>query len=225
MNRQMRENRFAHASRPASARPDAGALPPRLIAGDLARWVRLPRLATRERLVPVRVQTTVEIPGSAVYEDFFGVRLTRSDVDGVTFSTKDALRPFLTASEAMWSIFEPELRHRMADLDRHATTSEKVRASLTETLASGRYRLDDVASRLAVSPRTLQRRLRTEGTTFQQVLDAVRQDLAGSYLARSDFSNDQIAFLLGYEDPSSFFRAFRAWTGRTPEASRALASR
>ena len=208
-----------------AALPEVGTLPPSLIAGELAWWVHMPRLATRERLVPVRVQTTVEIPASDVYEDYFGVRLTRSNVNGVTFSSKDALRPFLTASDAMWSIFEPDLRHRMADLDRRATTSEKVRASLTESLASGRYRLEDVASRLAVSPRTLQRRLRTEGTTFQQVLDAVRHDLAGSYLARSDFSNEQIAFLLGYEDPSSFFRAFRAWTGRTPEASRALASR
>lgn len=49
--------------------------------------------------------------------------------------------------------------------------------------------------------------------------------MAGSYLARSDFCDEPVAFLLGYEDPSSFFRAFRAWTGRTPEASRALASR
>ena len=206
-----------------AAQPDVGALPPSLMAGELAWWVHMPRLATRERLVPLRVQTTGAIPGSDAYEDFFGVRLTRSDVDSVTFSASDALRPFLTASDAMWSIFEPELRQRMADLDRNATTTEKVRASLLETLAGGRCRVDDVASRLAVSPRTLQRRLQDEGTSFQQILDAVRKELAGSYLARSDFSNEQIAFLLGYEDPSSFFRAFRAWTGRTPEASRALA--
>jgi len=207
-----------------AAQPEVGALPPSLIAGELAWWVHMPRLATRERLVPTRVQTTVALPGSDLYEGFFGVQLTRSNVNSVTFSANDALRPFLTASDAMWSIFEPELRHRMADLDRHATTSEKVRTSLMETLASGRYRVDDVASRLAVSPRTLQRRLREEGTTFQQILDAVRKDLAGGYLARSDFSNEQIAFLLGYEDSSSFYRAFRTWTGRTPEASRALAS-
>jgi AraC-like DNA-binding protein len=203
------------------ALPEYGDLPPSLITMELAWWVHVPRLATREHLVPLSVHTTVDIPEKAVYEDYFGVHLTKSDFDGVTFSAQDAERPFLTASDAMWSIFEPELNQRMQDLAQDATHTDRVRACLMEIVASGQYSVGDVASRLAVSPRTLQRHLRQEGTSFQQVLDGLREELARSYLARSEYSNGQIAFLLGYEDPNSFFRAFRAWTGQTPAVVRA----
>jgi AraC-like DNA-binding protein len=197
-----------------------GALPPSLIATELAWWVHMPRLATREQLVPLSVQTTVDIPEKAVYEDYFGVSLTKSDFNGVTYSVRDAKRPFLTANDAMWSIFEPQLNQRMQDLLQNATYTEKVRACLMEILASGQYNVDDVASRLAVSRRTLQRHLRSEGTSFQQVLDGLREELARHYLAKSAYSNGQIAFLLGYEEPNSFYRAFRTWTGQTPDVVR-----
>jgi AraC-like DNA-binding protein len=203
------------------ALPEYGDLPASLIATELAWWVHMPRLATREHLVPLSVNATVDIPQKAVYEDYFGVRLTKSDFNGVTFSAQDAACPFLTANDAMWSIFEPQLNQRMQDLTQNATYTEKVRACLMEIIASGQYNVGDVASRLAVSPRTLQRHLRKEGTSFQQVLDGLREELARNYLAISEFSSGQIAFLLGYQDPNSFFRAFRTWTGQTPEVVRA----
>ena len=203
------------------ALPEYGDLPGTLVATELAWWVHMPRLATREHLVPLSVHTAVDIPEKAVYEDYFGVRLTTSDFNGVTFSAKDAERPFLTASDAMWSIFEPQLNQRMQDLAQNATYTEKVRACLMEIMASGQYSVGDVASRLAVSPRTLQRHLRQEGTSFQRVLDGLREELARHYLAKSEYSSGQISFLLGYQDPNSFFRAFRAWTGQTPEVVRA----
>jgi len=110
---------------------------------------------------------------------------------------------------------------RMQDLEKDATFRDRVRACLMEILASGHYSMADVATRLAVSPRTLQRRLRQEDTSFQKELDSLREELARNYLAKSDYSSGQIAFLLGYEDPNSFFRAFRSWTGETPEVVRA----
>lgn len=200
--------------------PEHGALPASLIAAELVWWVRLPRLATRERLVPVQVHTTVDIPVKEKYEDYFGVRVTKSHFNGVTYSAQDAQRPFLTANNAMWSIFEPQLNQRMQDLEQNATYQQKVRACLMEIMASGQYKVGDVASRLAVSPRTLQRHLRNEGTSFQQVLDGLREELARNYLVKSEYSSGQIAFLLGYEDPNSFYRAFRGWTGQTPEVVR-----
>lgn len=202
------------------ALPEYGSLPPSLVAAELAWWVHMPRLATRERLVPVSVHTTVAIPAQAAYEDYFGVRLTRSTFNGVKYSAEDARRPFLTASDAMWSIFEPVLKRRMQDLAQDASYTDKVRACLMEIMASGQYKIADVATRLAVSPRTLQRHLRNEGTSFQQVLDGLREELARNYLAKSDYNSGQIAFLLGYEDPNSFYRAFRSWTGQTPEVAR-----
>ena len=81
--------------------------------------------------------------------------------------------------------------------------------------------MTNIASELAISSRTLQRRLHQEGTTFQEVLDELREELARHYLSATEYSSAEISFLLGYEEPNSFFRAFRTWTGETPEIVRA----
>jgi AraC-like DNA-binding protein len=201
--------------------PENGLVPSSLIAMELVFMVHLARLATRTPMTPKAVYVNTRLPGIDAYEAFFGVRVTHEDFNGVAFKAADAERPFLTANDAMWSVFEPELRKRLKDLDAEAGFRDRVRASLVEILASGQYSMPDVAYRLAVSTRTLQRRLREEGTSFQQELDDLREELARHYLSNSDYSSAQIAFLLGYQDPNSFFRAFRTWTGQTPEIARA----
>ena len=203
-----------------SGLPQTIAPPHALILFELVFWVRIVRLATRTNVVPLTVHTTIDIPAVSAYEDYFGTHIQRDSFNGISFSAQDAARPFLTASDQMWAIFEPHLNQRMQDLEQEATFTEKIRACLIEVLASGAYSISDVASKLAISPRTLQRRLRAEDTTFQKELDTLREELARSYLTKSDYTSGQIAFLLGYEDPNSFFRAFRAWTGQTPEVVR-----
>ncbi|MCM1012326.1 helix-turn-helix transcriptional regulator [Brevibacterium sp. XM4083] len=74
---------------------------------------------------------------------------------------------------------------------------------------------------MATSPRTLQRQLKAEGTSFQAVLAETRENLARHYLVRNDLRTAEIAFLLGYTDTNSFYRAFKTWTGMTPEGARA----
>lgn len=204
-----------------SGLPENGPAPTSLIAFELVYWVQIARLATREQIIPEAVHITIDLPKTDIYEDFFGTFIRQDMFNALTFSAEDAQKPFLTANDAMWSIFEPELRKRMDDLTQDSPFRERVRVCLIEILASGQYSMDDVASRLAISSRTLQRRLHEENTNFQKELDNLREELARHYLSSSDYSSGQIAFLLGYEEPNSFFRAFRAWTGQTPETIRA----
>lgn len=67
-----------------------------------------------------------------------------------------------------------------------------------------------------MSVRTLQRRIVNEGKTFRELLVHVRQELVREYLSQPGIQIDEIAFLLGYKDVASFYRAFRAWEGTTP---------
>lgn len=203
-----------------SGLPDNDPVPSSMIAFELAFWVHVARMATHERIEPLAVYTNIDIPAADAYTDYFGVAVQPGDFSGLRFSAVDARRPFLTANDAMWSIFEPELRKRMDDLKPESPFTERVRACLIEILASGQYSSKSVANRLAVSPRTLQRRLKDEGTSFQKILDDLREELALHYLRNSDYTTGQIAFLLGYEEPNSFFRAFRGWTGLTPDVAR-----
>lgn len=138
----------------------------------------------------------------------------------MTFSAVDANRPFLTSNEPLWAAFEPELRRRLADLDAPATTAQRVRAALLEALPSGLASMEGIAHKLTLSKRTLQRRIEAEGTSYQQILTETRADLARHYLDNTALSVAEISFLLGFSEPNSFHRAFRTWTGTTPDRAR-----
>ncbi|MEG1118669.1 MAG: helix-turn-helix transcriptional regulator, partial [Janthinobacterium sp.] len=87
-------------------------------------------------------------------------------------------------------------------------------------LRQGSARLATVAAALAVTPRTLQRKLADAGTSFQALLDQARYGLARDYLRAPDLSLVDIAFLLGYQEQSAFNHAFRTWSGTNPGAWR-----
>jgi AraC-like DNA-binding protein len=196
--------------------------PPEMLAlTELVFWVALARLATRRVVRPLSV-TAPHLPRDpAPYREYLGTEIVRARSCAVAFSSADARRPFVTANERMWEFFEPELRRRLSELRDGAPFSERVRAALVELLPAGDAGTTAVARELAVSTRTLQRRLREEGTTFQAELARTREALARHYLTSSSVTSGEISFLLGYEDPNSFYRAFRGWTGDTPARVRA----
>ncbi|CAG0985560.1 hypothetical protein ARNL5_02821 [Anaerolineae bacterium] len=174
--------------------------PENLIVVELAFWVHVARMATREQIIPKSVHMTFEPPEREAHEAFFGSSIILSEFNGLIFEAADSAKPFLTTNHAMWSILQPELNKRLQDITKESSFKERVRACLVEMLASGHYSMTDVASKLAMSSRTLHRRLKEEDTTFQRVLDELRKELAQRYLSISDYSNIEIAFLLGYEE-------------------------
>jgi len=97
---------------------------------------------------------------------------------------------------------------------------DQVRRALLESIRAGDPDLARVAERFAITPRTLQRRLTEEGSSFQSLLDETRRELALSYLRDPGRSASEVAYMLGYREASAFYRAFRRWTGRTPAAFR-----
>lgn len=116
-------------------------------------------------------------------------------------------------------------------LERHASTvlarlpadgrvSVRVRRLITEGLRSGEPSPKEIGKKLSLSERTLQRRLREEQTTFAELLDGTRRELAQLYVAEPAVAAYEVAFLLGYSEPSAFHRAFRRWTGVTPQEFR-----
>ncbi|WP_050516063.1 helix-turn-helix domain-containing protein [Dickeya chrysanthemi] len=187
-------------------------------------FIQLARLATRTLVQPLRVGWPLAMETQRdhvlAYEAFFGVPVTNSPLATLVFLTEDMERPFLTENHKMWLFFEPSLRQRLADLDQRAGMSERVHSTLLEALPAGDVSMQIVSRKLAVSTRTLQRRLQNEGTSFQQILDNVRQSLALHYLRNTNMSSAEISFLLGFEDSNSFARAFQSWTGKTPQAVR-----
>jgi AraC-like DNA-binding protein len=195
-------------------------VPASLSATELIFKVQIARIATRERIQPLRVESPVPFEPIEAYEEYFGVAPQPGSRHGVLFSAQDAQRPFLTASESMWNTFEPELRRRLTRLDASAPLGERVRTMLLEGLPAGEVSIDITARRLGMSPRTLQRNLKLEGTSYKEIVRRTREQLARHYVSNTTLAYPEISFLIGFEEPSSFFRAFREWTGATPESLR-----
>jgi AraC-like DNA-binding protein len=100
----------------------------------------------------------------------------------------------------------------------------RVREAIGAELRGGHPSLESIARHLAMSPRTLQRRLRDHGVVFNDVLDSMRFRAAKSYLAQGDVAGTEVAYLLGFAEQSSFNRAFRRWSGHTPTEYRRRAA-
>lgn len=194
------------------------AIPVYLIATELGFLVQLARMATRSNICPLRVISPQVLPTD--YTEFFGVKPELGEQLSLVFSAEDARKTFTTENTQMWAFFIPELRKPLVVKQTEDSMATQVRSLLLEMLPSGQASVDELASRLLLSRRTLQRRLNDEKTSFKAVLSEIREQLARHYIMHSELSYIQIAFLLGYDDPNSFFRAFHTWTGLTPETLR-----
>jgi AraC-like DNA-binding protein len=191
-------------------------IPWSLGASELVFFTQLARLATRKKIVPVVLELPQLPENNYPYEAYFGNLIRPGKAIRIGFTARDAARPFLTEDAAMWNFFEAELKQRLSDLETETTVTQRVKSALLEMLPSGQSTIEEAASRLAMSKRTLQRQLSQESSSYKEVLNSTRQALAQHYLARSVISPPEISFLLGYQDCNSFLRAFKSWTGTTP---------
>lgn len=157
----------------------------------------------------------------AAYERFLRVPVELSQaLDEVTVPLSVLERPLPDANPFLHRYFQRWAEGMLERIPSSVSLTQRVEDLLAERLHAGDADVERVARRLGMSRRTLQRRLADEGTSFKATLDSVRRRRAlvllggGSAIA-------EVAWMLGYAQPSAFHHAFRRWTGDTPEAWRA----
>ena len=153
-----------------------------------------------------------------------GVMPERSVACYVSFSAEDAKRRFISENSALWADIEADLKLQLAAQNERWPVADRVRGALVDLMPAGRTGAEDVARALGISRSTLQRRLRDEGTSYQDVLDDTRCDMAMRYLTKTTLRADEIGSVLAYRDANSFSRSFRRWTGLSPLAFRQQAA-
>ena len=134
----------------------------------------------------------------------------------LVFSAEDWTRPNPGADAALAALLARYATQLIERLPRSGDPLELTRSALTTRLRAGEPTLERVAADLGMTGRTLQRRLVDRGSSFKELLDDVRRELACAYLKRSSVSLSEVAYLLGYSDASAFNRAFRRWADMTP---------
>ncbi|MEM6760169.1 MAG: AraC family transcriptional regulator ligand-binding domain-containing protein [Pseudomonadota bacterium] len=195
-------------------------LPPSFSATEAVFFAEAIRSCTGAHVVPQAVTITGPVDCMAEIEAYLGCEVRVGSHSTWTLSAQDADRPLLSADPEQWAALEPGFRRQIALQRAGQSITARLRAALAEMLPAGEAQIQDAASRLRLSVRSLQRHLRDESTSFQSELDSMREMLARHYLSKTDLRVDEISYLLAYRDPNSFYRAFQGWTGLSPGALR-----
>jgi len=186
--------------------------------------VRICRQLTNRPLLPSCVSFVHRRNGSAApLEKFLGCDVEfGAGADEVIFPETVKQLPVVCAdsylNELLIKYCDEARSHRRAG---HLTCRVAVENAIAPLLPHGKTGVGEIARQLGMSPRTLERRLSSEGLTFGGVLNELRCDLAKRYLREEDMPISKIAWLLGYQDAGGFTHAFKRWTGRTPREVRA----
>jgi AraC-like DNA-binding protein len=149
------------------------------------------------------------------YQQFFKASLKfDAERNGVLFSAKWLQQPVLGADTELHRL----LQKQIDQIETHCSGDfvEQVQRVLHTSLFTQKTTADHIAALFSLHPRTLHRRLKANGTSFQQLVDNVRFEIARQSLENSSLEVTQIAAMLHYADPSAFTRAFRRWSGTTP---------
>ena len=175
------------------------------------------RLGLDQSLNPVEVGFTYPEPkNTGEHFATFRCPLAFSQpIARISFSAEDAQRRF-TASNRELVISNDQILDGMIKELKSSGLASQVKRDIIDDLPSGTPSEADVARRIFVSSRTLQRKLAEEGTSFRELLLQVRRELAEQYISDKHMPLAEISYMLGFAEQSSFFRAFRKWTGKSP---------
>ena len=181
-------------------------------------WIlNVARRGTDGEIAPLRLELRRSVKHRALLANHFGCRVRfRSDRNALVFRSSDLDRPFVTYNEELLAAIGPQLESELQSRTTSESVKEQVKRSLRRLLAGRRPSLQDVAQELGLSARTLQRRLTGADITFQKLVEDTRRELARHYLKQQAMELSEAAFLLGFEDANSFFRAFQDWEGTSP---------
>ncbi len=187
-------------------------------------WIlSIARRGTGRPIHPKRVEFQRPEAYRTVYEKHFQCPVKfRAAKNVLVFDKADMDAAFLTYNADLLAAVAPQLESELKQQLAEKSFREQVKGTLKRLLAGERPAIEHVARELRLSKRTLQRRLTEDGITFQELMEEARRELARHYLLHSSLELNETAYLLGYEDANSFFRAFHEWEGTSPRQWRTI---
>jgi len=184
--------------------------------------VHLCRSIYRPDFAPIKVQLERPQPDSHAedFERFFRAPVTFGAPSNAIYFKKEDMTALLPAGNVELARRNDEvIIEHLARRDKEDIVRQ-VEAQIVELLPSGECSKERIASRLNVSLRNLHNKLEQKNTSYQEILENLRSELARQYIDQKNISISEITFLLGFSDTSNFSRAFRRWTGLSPSQYR-----
>jgi AraC-like DNA-binding protein len=191
---------------------------PQVLTDYCFSWMlSIARHGTGTQLNPLRVEYVQRRANLRAIERNLSCKLVcGASRNAIIFRASDATAPFVTRNAELLDLLAPQFEEQLRQYKDEDSFIELVHRAIQDRLTGQRPSIDAISQVLHMSPRTLQRRLQESGSSFQRVLDEARHQMARYYLSNSVLELNEAAYLLGFEDPNSFGRAFRAWEGVPP---------
>jgi len=184
----------------------------------LAGWVTFGHWISGLDIPPTEVRFQHAAPAdTSEYQRIFRCPVLFDQADNALVFPKRLLATPLGQADAQVRLMLDAYADRLlGEIQQGHSVLDRARLELSRQLPEAGADLQQIAARLALSPRTLQRRLREAGLSFNQLVDETRQQLVLNYLRDPALELAEIAFLVGFSEPGSLARAFRRWTGQSP---------
>jgi len=191
---------------------------PQVLTDYCFSWtISLARHGTGTQLNPLRVEYVQQRSNLRTLERSFGCKVdSGASRNAIIFRASDATAPFVTCNVELLDLLAPQFEEQLREQKEEDSFVALVRRAIQDRLTGQRPSMNVISETLHMSPRTLQRRLQETGSSFQRLLDEARHSMARYYLSNSVLELNEAAYLLGFEDPNSFGRAFRNWEGVPP---------
>lgn len=187
----------------------------RVFAGFL-NWVRA---FIGQKINPIRLGFQYTEPAHAdAYKKYFQCPMLFDQAKNtITLPTSILSHENPQHNDYLYNILKEHAEAVLSKVDVPVNFVNNVRGMIAGRLCHGNFSVEEIAASLKMSKRSLNRKLSDEGATYQSILDAIRKEMAVSYLEQGECSVQTIPFLLGYSDGRAFLRAFKRWTGRSPK--------
>lgn len=179
---------------------------------DQISLINLLRTGTNKKIKPVSISSKYSY--GPILTSYIGIKPQKSIDNYLVFKSKDLFLPFLTQNDIIWNLMEPGLEKDIKKQESGEQFSAIIRKTLFNLIAGGNFQLKDVADTLGITPRTCQRWLHHEGTNFKTQLEIVRKVLAFNLLQDMTLTTAEVSFLIGFSNTTSFYKAFKKWTGK-----------
>ena len=189
---------------------------------SIASIVAISQQVTTAGFQPAAIHFKHPAPGpAAAHEKHFGCPVHfGADTDSLCVPRQQLLAPNRLGDASIAQFFDAHLETELSQLDDDTGLEQRVRIQVAQCLSEGIPKVSDIAARLNLSGRTLQRRLSDRGVSYQALVDAARRELAERLLKDTGYPLAEIAFLTGFSEQSAFNRAFKRWAGHTPRSYR-----
>jgi AraC-type DNA-binding domain-containing proteins len=176
--------------------------------------LNLLRTGTSKTIIPVKVGSKYDYGTDII--DVLKIMPEKLTENEIIFDNNDLARPFLSSNNVMWTFIRPELDRKKLEVKSGKSLEENVQALLIKRIPSGDFGIDEISKSLNISKRTLQRNLKALKTSFNEQVKYARQSLVNPLMKDETLTLIDISYLLGYSDPESFSRAFKAWYDSSP---------